>query len=436
MEKPGHEMGCNVRGLPRAALLLYAASSAARPNVMGSNVRGLPLAALLLRAAPSTTQSNVVYVLSDDLRADLGAYGLPVVTPHIDALAADGLTFAHAFCQMSVCSPSRQSFMTGLRPDTHRVWNFIDANPTRSRSVAGWFRDHGYAALGLGKTFHEDAGAWNADAYWNTTLLPYYPYEANACPKPSGGEGGGHCAEPDAAIYDARLLNATLAALDVAAAHEPFFLMSGFRDPHAPWAAPQRMYDLYDEGDIAVAAHQVLPAGAPRIAWSNCLDVRLANGTSFAYGPETAVPDWVARDQRRAYDFQRGEAAEPPRAPPFRYYAAVSYVDEHVGAIVAALRDGGKYDESIVVFHSDHGYHLGEHGEREPAYETRAPSYSRERRWEKKSNFDLAVRVPLHAFVGASFLASTATSPQLVFWRFLRASAPSSRSAAAAPQPS
>ena len=245
---------------------------------MGSNVRGLPLAALLLRAA-SSTHPNVVYVLSDDLRADLGAYGLPVVTPHIDALAADGLTFAHAFCQMSVCSPSRQSFMTGLRPDTHRVWNFIDANPTRSRSVAGWFRDHGYAALGLGKTFHEDAGAWNADAYWNTTLLPYYPYEANACPKPSGGEGGGHCAEPDAAIYDARLLNATLAALEVAAAHEPFFLMSGFRDPHAPWAAPQRMYDLYDEADIAVAAHEVLPAGAPRIAWSNCLDVRLANGT-------------------------------------------------------------------------------------------------------------------------------------------------------------
>ena len=79
------------------------------------------------------------------------------------------------------------------------------------------------------------------------------------------------------------------------------------------------------------------------------------------------MPDWVARDQRRAYDFRRGEAAEPPRALPFRYYAAVSYVDEHVGAIVAALRDGGKYDESIVVFHSDHGYHLGEHGEREPA---------------------------------------------------------------------
>ncbi|KAH8050113.1 sulfuric ester hydrolase [Aureococcus anophagefferens] len=243
---------------------------------------------------------------SPTTRADLGAYGLPVVTPHIDALAADGLTFAHAFCQMSVCSPSRQSFMTGLRPDTHRVWNFIDANPA--------------AALGLGKTFHEDAGAWNADAYWNTTLLPYYPYEANACPKPSGGEGGGHCAEPDAAIYDARLLNATLAALGVAAAHEPFFLMSGFRDPHAPWAAPRH--------------------------------------ASFAYGPESRAGLGRAGPAARVRFGERRNLM----APPFRYYAAVSYVDEHVGAIVAALRDGGKYDESIVVFHSDHGYHLGEHG--------------------------------------------------------------------------
>ena len=61
--------------------------------------------------------------------------------------------------------------------------------------------------------------------------------------------------------------------------------MSGFRDPHAPWAAPQRMYARYDEAVIAVAAHQVLPAGAPRIAWSNCLDVRLANGT-MAVSPD------------------------------------------------------------------------------------------------------------------------------------------------------
>ena len=69
---------------------------------------------------------NVLYLLSDDMRADLGAYGLPTKTPNLDRLAAEGLLFTHAYCQMSVCSPSRQSFMTSRRPDTNGVWNFID----------------------------------------------------------------------------------------------------------------------------------------------------------------------------------------------------------------------------------------------------------------------------------------------------------------------
>ena len=110
-----------------------------------------------------------------------------------------------------MCSPSRQSFLTGLRPDTNQVWNFIDANPNATTvATPGWFRDHGYTSLGLGKTFHEDQGAWMADRFWNTSVLPYFPYEANACT--TGGEGGGHCAEPDEDIYDYKLRNATLDA--------------------------------------------------------------------------------------------------------------------------------------------------------------------------------------------------------------------------------
>jgi hypothetical protein len=103
---------------------------------------------------------NVLYFLADDMRADWGAYGLPVSTPHLDALAKDALLFEHAFCQMSVCSPSRQSFMTSRRPDTHQVWNFIDANPLNTSATPGHFKDHGYLTLGLGKTFHEKGGAW------------------------------------------------------------------------------------------------------------------------------------------------------------------------------------------------------------------------------------------------------------------------------------
>lgn len=207
------------------------------------------------------------------------------------------------------------------------------------------------------------AGAWNADKYFNTEQRPYFPYGSNTCPH--GGEGGGHCILPDENIWDFKLLNATLEYLSFAADNykitgRPFFLMTGFRDPHAPWAAPQRMYDLYSDATTRVAQHPVLGKDTPLIAWSDQLNVMLANGTSFPFGPYSPVPDSVARDQRHAY------------------YAAVSYVDEHVGEILAAIDAAGLTDTTLIVFHSDHGYGLGEHGY-----------------WEKKANFDLTVRVPL-----------------------------------------
>lgn len=116
--------------------------------------RCLFCAALSAAAAP-VPRPNVVYILSDDMRADLGAYGLPTKTPNLDKLASQGLLFRNAYCQISVCSPSRQSFLTGRRPDSSKVWNFIDANPLNTTAIPGFFRDAGYLALGLGKTFHE-----------------------------------------------------------------------------------------------------------------------------------------------------------------------------------------------------------------------------------------------------------------------------------------
>mmetsp|Transcript_24362 Transcript_24362/g.87015 ORF Transcript_24362/g.87015 Transcript_24362/m.87015 type:complete len:508 (+) Transcript_24362:144-1667(+) len=323
-------------------------------------MRVLAFAALRLAAGGP----DVVYLLADDMRADWGAYGLETAqTPHFDALAKDALLFANAYCQISVCSPSRQSFLHSLRPDTFRVWNFLDANPLSAPTTPGWFRDHGYLALGLGKTFHEKRGAWNADAIFNTSFLPYYLYEDNECVGSRAGEGGGHCVLADEDIYDYRLRLKTLDYLDAAVEHKrdtstPFFLLCGFRDPHAPWVAPKRMYDLYTKG-VLPPLHDTLAPGVPLISWSNELDV-LANDTSYAYGPYKAVPKAVQLDQRLAY------------------YAAVSYVDEHVGAVVQKLKTLGLYESTLLVSHSDHGYLLGEHG-----------------LWEKKSNFDLAVRVPL-----------------------------------------
>ena len=89
--------------------------------------RPLPFCWALLLARVSAR--NVLYIAVDDLRSDIGAYGLPVKTPNIDALAATGLRFNHSYCQLSVCAPSRMSFMTSRRPDTFGVWNFIDTVP-------------------------------------------------------------------------------------------------------------------------------------------------------------------------------------------------------------------------------------------------------------------------------------------------------------------
>ena len=192
---------------------------------------------------------------------------------------------------------------------------------------------------------------------------PCYPYTGGSCPH--GGEGGGHCVQQDDQIYDSHLANESVKYLKFATQNakstgQPFFVISGYRKPHAPWQAPQRCYDLYNQSAIAVATHKTIPVGAPLVAWSKQLSVQLENGTSFGYDPNRAVPDWVARDQRHAY------------------YACISYVDEHVGMLLDTLEEAGVRDNTIVLFHADHGYHLGEHGE-----------------WEKKSNWDLVVRVPL-----------------------------------------
>lgn len=312
----------------------------------------------------SHTCRNVLYLLADDMRAAWGSYGIKgPITPNLDKLASESLLFTRAYCQISVCAPSRMSFMTSRRPDTYGVWNFIDTVPTETQATPGHFKDHGYITLGLGKGFHQNNGAWNAEKYWDVDSFAYYNYGVGKCPH--GGQGGGHCVQKDEEIYDWQLKEQTLTELTYAIEKgrnesRPFFVMAGFRKPHAPWQAPQRMYDLYNESSLEIPEDKLFPRSSPLIAWSQQLGVQLENGTSFHYSPTQAVPDRVIRDQRHAY------------------YASISYVDEHVGALLALLDEQQVSNNTLVVFHADHGYNLGEQGE-----------------WEKKSNFDNVVRVPM-----------------------------------------
>jgi len=126
---------------------------------------------------------NVLFIAVDDLRPELGCYGSEIVkSPHVDQLAATGVTFTRAYCQQAVCNPSRASLMTGLRPDTIRVWDLkTDFRATRPDAVTltQQFMRHGYHAVGIGKIFHNNI---QDPPSWSETKLnvPDYPFDPDA----------------------------------------------------------------------------------------------------------------------------------------------------------------------------------------------------------------------------------------------------------------
>ena len=147
-------------------------------------------ASIMMRSLPAKTddlqnKNNILLITVDDLRPQLGAYGMSeTLTPNVDALASSGLLFQRAYCQMAVCSPSRNSFMSGRRPDTTKVWNFVgsfrDVGPTWV-TMPQYFKMHGFLTYGFGKLYHpgsppnddfptswspNDFGGLNDSYYW------------------------------------------------------------------------------------------------------------------------------------------------------------------------------------------------------------------------------------------------------------------------------
>jgi len=103
---------------------------------------------------------NILFIPVDDLRPELGCYGNKhIKTPNIDRLAAQGVVFSRAYCQQSVCNPSRASLLTGLRPDSTQVWDLYTSfrdNLPDVITLPQFFKQNGYTTIGLGKTFHNN----------------------------------------------------------------------------------------------------------------------------------------------------------------------------------------------------------------------------------------------------------------------------------------
>ncbi len=335
----------------------------------------LVLSAAIDAADSSRRQPNVLFIAVDDLRPELGCYGVPwMKTPNIDRLAKSGIVFNRAYCQQAVCNSSRASLMTGMRPDTLKVWSldthFRDAMPD-AITIAQHFKQHGYHTERLGKIFHTGHGNRDDKRSWSIAprrvsgsrfgpgaLADYKRWMERAGIR--GGDQGGRPPWQIADVDDSDLTDGAVTDTAIEALSEikekPFFLAVGFVNPHLPFAAPRRYWDSYDPESIQLAPNRQPPKHAPSYATTDWGELRKYHGIP-AKGP---LGDPQSRKLRHGY------------------YAAVSYVDAMVGRLLDELDRLDLRDNTIVVLWGDHGWKLGEHGG-----------------WCKHTNFELDARVPL-----------------------------------------
>jgi iduronate 2-sulfatase len=335
---------------------------------------------------------NILFIAADDLRCDLGAYGNQVVkTPHLDRLAAAGTVFLRAYTQQAVCNPSRASMLTGLRPDTLRVWDlrthFREHHPEVA-TLPQHFKMHGYRAISLGKVFHNQAGRfhppvpfadpvswsepprWSDGAHWEDWVVP------GSTAGPERKQGAMQALDvPDEAYWDGQIAQAAIEQLQrLQDQAEPFFLAVGFWKPHLPFNAPKRYWDLYDRASLAPPVPAGPALNAPELADNRGTELRTYAGIPN----EGDLPDPLVAELRHGH------------------LAAISFLDAQVGKVLAELDRLGLTERTIVVFWSDHGLHVGERG-----------------LWGKATNYELDTRAPL--IVSAPGLAPGRTSALVEF---------------------
>jgi uncharacterized sulfatase len=322
------------------------------------------LAAPLI-AAPRRRR-NVLFIASDDLNTCLSCYGHPIVrTPNIDRIARRGVRMERAYCQDALCSPSRSSLLTGMAPDTTRVYDLVthfrEALPDVV-TLPQLFQKNGYFSARAGKIFHygvpgqigtnglDDPPSWNKVV--NPNGVDHTREEPLlTCYTPARGLGSSichHASDAPGERHTDGILAGAIVQMMEEHRNEPFFLGAGFYRPHVPWIAPSKYLDMYPLEKIQAAPFD---------------ESEMKMAPEWAYF--TLPANWGMTVQQRR---------EAIRA----YYACISFMDAQVGRLLDALERLKLDKDTAIVFWGDNGYQLGEHGQ-----------------WMKQTNFERAARIPL-----------------------------------------
>ena len=339
------------------------------------------LIASICAPKPATGQKkNVLFIAVDDLRPELGTYGIDFVnSPNIDKLASQSMVFERAYCQVALCSPSRTSLLTGRRPDTNHVWEIAGDEYwrtfTNATTIPQYFKENGYISAGMGKIFHPGAPNGNDDRAYSWSV-PYFH-----APGDSANGTSWHSFDTD----DSNLQDGKIASYAISTLKEikqnrskgdnrPFFVAVGFHKPHLPFFCAKKYYDLYPPPEqIAPPKNPDVPKDFPPIARGLGAIGRYVDTKQF-------FPNWTRCHTDVQASFDRDGCGVPEDyAKVLRkaYYSCVSHADAQVGKVVAAMESMGFADDTIIVFWADHGWQLGEHNH-----------------WCKMTNFEDATRVP------------------------------------------
>jgi len=317
---------------------------------------------LIARAA---TPRNVLFIASDDLNHCMSTYGHPVVqTPNIDRIARAGVRFDRSYCQFPLCSPSRTSLMTGLAPDATGVYDlrkhFRESVPDVV-TLGQLFQKNGVFAARVGKIYHYgNPGQIGTDGLddppsWNVKVNPK-GIDKDEEPKlinytPNRGIGSALCfyASPakDEEHTDGMVASEIIRLMEENRGRS-WFLGAGFYRPHCPYIAPSKYFDR-----VPLEKVKLVP---------------------FEEWEMSIAPHWAYNTRPAHWGLNEKQRLEVMQA----YYAAILFMDAQVGRLLDALERLKLEERTTIVFWSDHGYQLGEHGQ-----------------WMKQTLFEPSARTPL-----------------------------------------
>lgn len=301
---------------------------------------------------------NVLFIISDDLTATaVSAYGNKACqTPNIDKLAAEGVRYTRAYCQYPVCGPSRASLMSGYYPSATQTYGYVSGRKNIGPNRKTWsqlFKDNGYYTARVSKIFHmgvpgdieKGSNGKDDEASWTERFNspgPEWKAEGESelvqgNPDGSLPKRGGNVmtivkASGNDLIHSDGKTAEKASELIRLHKNEPFFLAVGFVRPHVPFVAPKAYFEPYP--------HEA--AKVPQKVEGDWEDI-----------PERGI-NYVTSVNGKMNHIQEQKAIAA-------YYASVNYMDAQVGKVLQTLKEEGLAENTIVIFTSDHGFHLGEH---------------------------------------------------------------------------